>query len=166
MTKNDSKLDIIQCEITYETDLLKPNTPFEWTVHIRNTGQSTFHISYNIRSYNVIDEKTLEVSTEVPQLAKEVNLALQPIPETVPVDSGQTIDQKFQITLPLRIGRFVGIPPRVEVNEWMPQGELKLQMNLAYGKHPFYLPSDPGQLNDELRKWTNLTVIPPLKLKI
>jgi hypothetical protein len=151
---------------THAVASIQPKTTFTWTAQVQNPGPRTIHVSHRIQQVRVDAAQNLvEVSTAKPELADNVSVGFLSLP-TTPVDPGQTVDLEFELPFPLRIARFAGNRAIAEVAEWMPAGPVEIRVNLAYGDQPFYPPSEPGKLNEALRRWTKIETSDPIRLPI
>jgi hypothetical protein len=150
--------------VSAPTEPVRLDSAVEWTAHIENTTGQTLHVSHRIQSVHPqADGSVLEVSTERPALADEVHIPFISV-DTVPVPPGERLDQDFRVELPLRIARFVGIPPRTEVTEWTPSPEFELRLTLAFGDRPFHLPSDKREMARALKQWAQVVPAEPVRL--
>lgn len=157
--------DQLRCTTLSKASVVRREVPFEFVVSMANTGSEPLHVSRGIRSYELLSDNVLQVSTAIPDLdTTKVQLAFQPLPDTVLVGAGETLDQPFCISFPLRIAKFTGEIPRIETEEWMPRGDFEIRLTLAYGLHPFHPPARRSEIPRALREWENLVEIPPLRV--
>ena len=154
----------LRCEAFCEGQEIEAGKPFSWGVNFQNTSNRTLYVSHKIHGYTIkAAERVLEATTARPALAPEVHVGFFAL-ETTPADPGESIAQNYTLSLPLRIGRFVGTPPRVEIEEWTPDDDFQLRLVIAFGEQPFYRPGDPAQLPEALRRWERLA--PPTTLDL
>lgn len=149
-----AKKNQLVCTVARKPETITRDEPFRLNLKLENTFATTVHVSNQIQSLQILEDgKVVEVSTAKPQLAETVTVGILFVP-TTPLAPNQSIDLELEVKFPLRLARFTGDRPRIEVEEWMPVDEVEIRTIVAFGEQPFYPPGDERRLNEALEKWT------------
>jgi hypothetical protein len=156
----------LQARVTKRPSVVRSDAPLEWAVRFTNRTQGTLHLATAIQQLQPsADGRQLLVSTERPIFDDSVSLAFFAL-DTTPVQPGESLETAFRVELPLRLTYFTGDPPRAEARPWTPAAQFTLLTRLAFGDRPFQRPTDPARLTAALHRWTHISEVAGMRLRV